>query len=367
MRVAVVADRCSRRGGADQHLLDVLARLAGDARIEGLELFVGVDDGTARAPCPRHVVAGIDARVAQPLAAPLELSGFEVVHLHNVVNPWLLERAADWPALATVQDHRPFCPGQGKLDGAGAVCARRFSAELCSPCLGDSDYAARMVRLTERRLAALAGLRRVVVLSSYMKRELQTVGLPAERIAVIPPFVDVASLDSSAESPVEPCVLFVGRLVAAKGVDDAIAAHDASGSELPLIFAGTGSQRQRLERLGQRVTGWLDRAALGAHYRAARALVLPSRWQEPFGIVGLEALSLGVPVAAYDSGGVAEWHPGSTQGLVPWGDVEELGRALATLLRDSPRVEPPLAFGARAQMGKLLELYRAVSGGVRGS
>ena len=36
---------------------------------------------------------------------------------------------------------------------------------------------------------------------------------------------------------------------------------------------------------------------------------MPSRWQEPFGIVGLEALTLGTAVAAWDSGGVREWHP----------------------------------------------------------
>ena len=63
-------------------------------------------------------------------------------------------------------------------------------------------------------------------------------------------------------------------------------------------------------------------------YRRARAVVMPSRWQEPFGIVGLEALSLGIPVAAWESGAVAEWHPGGEL-LVPWGDVEALGRALS--------------------------------------
>ncbi|PIE65972.1 MAG: hypothetical protein CSA24_01290 [Deltaproteobacteria bacterium] len=359
MHVAVIADRCSRRGGADQHLLDVLGELAADPTIGRLELVVGIDDGTARPPCPHRVVAGIEARDAHPLAKELDLHEFDVVHLHNVVNPWLLERASSWPALATVQDHRPFCPGQGKLQLGGRRCARRFAPELCAPCLGDQSYAERMVALTERRLAALAQLPRVVVLSAYMKGELVDVGLARERLAVIPPFVDLSALKANAKVQIEPCVLFVGRLVEAKGIDDAITAHAASQTTLPLVFAGTGSQRQHLERRGQRVTGWLDRSALGAHYRAARALLMPSRWQEPFGIVGLEALSFGVPVAAYDSGGIREWHPG--QGLVPWGDVQALGRALASLLREAPTVDIPADFHTKAQMAKLRETYRAVA------
>jgi glycosyltransferase involved in cell wall biosynthesis len=361
MHVVIIADRCSCRGGADQHLLDVLARLARDPQIERLELIVGADDGTARPPCPARVVPGVDARQAQPLATSLELDVADVVHLHNIVNPWLLEEAARWPALATVQDHRPFCPGQGKLDGQGQRCELPFAESICRPCLGDSAYAERMVGLTERRRSALAALRAVVVLSRYMERELGAVGVAPERVAVVPPFVELEALAGDAPQ-VEPCVLFVGRLVGSKGVDDALGAHAASGTSLPLIFAGTGSQRQRLERQGAHVTGWVDRATLGAHYRAARALLLPSRWQEPFGIVGLEALSLGVPVVAYDSGGIAEWHPGAAHGLCRLGDVEALGHGLQRVLLERPDVQPPVGFEAERQMARLLAVYRAVAG-----
>src|SRR5690606_14974274 len=64
-----------------------------------------------------------------------------------------------------------------------------------------------------------------------------------------------------------------------------------------------------------------------AIYRRARALLMPSRWQEPFGIAGIEALAHGVPVVAYDSGGIADWHPGGDL-LVPWGDIDALASAL---------------------------------------
>ena len=118
-------------------------------------------------------------------------------------------------------------------------------------------------------------------------------------------------LDRDARADGPPCVLFAGRVVEAKGIRDAISAWRRSGSELPFVVAGTGPLRREIEAEGVEVPGWLDRRRLSAAYRRAAVLVMPSRWQEPFGIVGLEALTLGTPVAAWDSGGVREWHPGS--------------------------------------------------------
>ena len=114
--------------------------------------------------------------------------------------------------------------------------------------------------------------------------------------------------------------------------------------------------RREIEAEGVEVLGWLDRRRLSAAYRRAAVLVMPSRWQEPFGIVGREALTLGTPVAAWDSGGVREWHPGGEL-LVSWGDVDGLARAL----RSGPAqgVDPPCGFEPEALVRRL----EAVCGG----
>jgi len=88
------------------------------------------------------------------------------------------------------------------------------------------------------------------------------------------------------------------------------------------------------------------------------ALVMPSRWQEPFGIVGLEALTLGTPVVTWESGGVSEWHPGP--GLVEWGDVAALGRALREAA--GARVGPPRGFEKDRLMEQLMRVYEEVAG-----
>ncbi|MET0553641.1 MAG: glycosyltransferase, partial [Vicinamibacteria bacterium] len=190
----------------------------------------------------------------------------------------------------------------------------------------------------------------VVVLSRYMRDELVAAGLDGGRVSVVPPFVRPFP-PARADEP--PCVLFAGRLVEAKGVRDAIEAWRIADLGVPLVAAGAGPLREELEHAGAFVTGWVGRGGLAALFARAGALVLPSRWQEPFGIVGLEALTCGVPVAAWESGGVAEWHPGP--GLAPWGDTSALGRALRAAF--GTRAEAPAGFEPGPLMARLHAVY----------
>ena len=323
MRILHVADRLSDRGGADLALLGLLDALSDG---HGLHLAVGRDDGTARPPCPVSVVRGLDSRTraGAELDPLLERLRPDRVHVHNVVNPTVLEWAAGRDAVMTVQDHRFFCPGRGKWTSDGRICSDAMGREVCAGCFDDRTYFEDVLALTAERLEPLKRMR-LTVLSAYMQRELVQVGMPAERITVIPPVTHGLDLEARADGP--PCVLFVGRVVEAKGIRDAIDAWRRSGLELPLVVAGTGPLRRQVEAEGVEVLGWLDRRRLSAAYRRAAVVLMPSRWQEPFGIVGLEALTLGTPVVAWDSGGVREWHPGDEL-LAPWGDIEGLAGAL---------------------------------------
>ena len=341
-------------GGADLFLLGLL-----DALSDGhdLHLAVGRDDGTVSPPCPVSIAPGLDSRTPAdadlgPLLARLRP---DLVHVHNVVNPAVLEWAADLDAVMTVQDHRFFCPGRGKWTSDGPVCGDAMGHEVCAGCFDDPRYFEDTLELTMQRLEPLKRLR-PTVLSSYMKRELVQVGVAEEQVTVVPPVAYGLDLDARADGP--PCVLFVGRVVEAKGIRDAIDAWRRSGSDLPFIVAGTGPLRDEIEAEGVEVLGWLDRRRLSVAYRRAAVVLMPSRWQEPFGIVGLEALTLGTPVAAWDSGGVREWHPGGEL-LVPWGDVDGLARAI----RAAPehRVDPPAAFARDLLTRRMEAVYAALA------
>ncbi len=329
-------------------LLDALA--AGHRQ----HLAVGrCDERVVRPPCPTTVVPGLDARTHADVTLDPLLDRLQpdLVHVHNVVNPAVLTWAATVDAVVTIQDHRFFCPGRGKWTADGRVCGDALGRETCAGCFDDRGYFEAILELTAQRLAAVRSLR-LTVLSSYMQRELIQVGVPAARVAVVPPVAHGLDVGAPADGP--PCVLFAGRVVEAKGVREAVDAWRRSGSSLPLVVAGTGPLRQEIEAEGVEVLGWLDRRRLSAAYRRAAVLVMPSRWQEPFGIVGLEALTLGTPVAAWDSGGVREWHPGGDL-LVSWGDVD----ALAAALRSAPgrAVDVPRGFASEDLVRRLEAVY----------
>lgn len=355
MRVLHLAERLTGRGGADWHLLGVLRALVQ----LGLETHLAAGElGSQEISLSAEptLLPSLAARTRQPVDLDRLLTRIDpdLVHLHNVVNPALLEWVAerDLPAVATVQDHRALCPGRGKWTAAGAVCDAPLDRARCAACFDDARYFDAIWQRTRARLEPLTRLE-LTVLSHYMKRQLVAAGVPAPRVTVIPPFVH--GLAGAAEAPARARhALFCGRLVRAKGPLEATTAWRASGLALPMVFAGTGPLRDELTKQGHRVTGWLDHHRLGPLYRDAAVLVMPCRWQEPFGIVGLEALWLGTPVAAWDSGGVAEWCP--SEGLVPWGDVEALGAAMARLA--GTRARPQDRFSRHPQMQRLLRVYR---------
>ena len=127
---------------------------------------------------------------------------------------------------------------------------------------------------------------------------------------------------------------------------------------LPLVAAGTGPLRPWLEEQGIHVTGWLHREALRSVFEGCAAMLLTPRWQEPFGIAGKEALSLGIPVAAWKSGGIEEWHPGP---LPEWGDVDSVAGVLRAAVGRPPS-PPRHAPGREETYAALSGLYRRAVG-----
>lgn len=137
---------------------------------------------------------------------------------------------------------------------------------------------------------------------------------------------------------------FAGRLVAAKGIDDLVAAARGLEFGFRLLVVGDGPLRGTLERadLGK---GELElRTGMRSDdmpdlYRQMDVLVLPSRttptWAEQFGKVLCEALLCGTPVIGSSSGEIPWVIETSGGGVVfPEGDVEALGRAIARLEED---------------------------------
>ncbi|MCI9063472.1 MAG: glycosyltransferase family 4 protein [Clostridia bacterium] len=166
----------------------------------------------------------------------------------------------------------------------------------------------------------------VIVNSNYMKGELQRLfGLPFEKINVVPNGVNLSAfsgVDRDYEfrrryaMDNEKIILFLGRLVYEKGVQNLIAAMPKilnGYNDTKLVIAGKGGMIDELKRqvdalgISQKVyfAGYLNGKDVQKMYKAADISVFPSTY-EPFGIVALEAMLAERPVVVSDAGGLNE-------------------------------------------------------------
>ncbi len=111
-------------------------------------------------------------------------------------------------------------------------------------------------------------------------------------------------------------LLMVGRVEPRKGFDIAVhALSDLPDATLHIVGAGDGRHREELLVLARHLgvndrltcVDFVARNELAGVYAAADALLFLSRWEEPFGLVPLEAMTQGTPVVATRRGGSAEF------------------------------------------------------------
>jgi glycosyltransferase involved in cell wall biosynthesis len=138
-------------------------------------------------------------------------------------------------------------------------------------------------------------------------------------------------------------VLFLGRIIPEKGVDLAIEAARMAG--VPLVIAGQLLDRHReyFERkvapaLGGEDVVWYgpaSRSEVKKLLRKARALLMPYRWEEPFGKVLVEAQACGTPVVSVPWGAVPEVVADGVTGFLR-ATSEEMAIAIRQIHRISP-------------------------------
>lgn len=187
-----------------------------------------------------------------------------------------------------------------------------------------------------------------IVPSHFLFDRAVDMGLPKERIVVIPSGVDTEYFSPSPLPDGPPVALFVGRFVEKKGLDVLLAAWPSVQSQVPaasLQVLGFGP----LEAVVRSAPGHVEVEAAVPSRRAAqvrdairraRVVVTPSRTakdgdSESLLLVNLEAQACGRPVVTTRHGGIPEFvADGSTGLLVPEGDPDALADALVRALTD---------------------------------
>ena len=142
-------------------------------------------------------------------------------------------------------------------------------------------------------------------------------------------------------------ILFVGRLVPAKGIFDLLEAYakleSSLRSQVGLVFAGDGVSREDLTRQAQRINpgvvcfpGFAQREAVADLYALAEVLVLPTH-TDTWGLVVNEAMACGLPIIVSNVAGCSAdlVEEGWNGCVVPPQDSEKLSLAIDSVVRDA--------------------------------
>lgn len=344
MRVLHLHDRGDFQGGVEQILYDTATGLAGRGHEQAL-LTSDARRGSRFASAFGTVASSPDdARRFAP----------DVVVTHKYADErTIASLQREFPSIQVVHDHDLYCPRRHKYlplthrlcgSRAGVACATRLC--LVQRGTGPMPLALTSMKRFRSRMAVAQRSTLFVAGSRYSAGQLAGNGFDAGRIRIIPP-VPAALAQADSLSPGDPCrMLFMGQIVRGKGLDLLIRAAAGLQGHWNLDVVGAGPQLEECRQLATQLgvaarinfAGWMDHSQLGPWIAAAGFVVVPSRWPEPFGMVGIEALARARAVVAFRSGGIPDWlRDGVTGLLAEPGDVGSLRTSLQRLLDDPQR------------------------------
>jgi glycosyltransferase involved in cell wall biosynthesis len=314
-------------------------------------------------------------------------SGIEVVHFHNtfpLVSPsaYYAAKSEGARVVQTLHNFRLVCPG-AFLSREGRVCEECLGKAIAWRGVVHRCY--RGSRLQTAAIGTMLATHRAagtwdrqvdayIALTGFARDKFIQGGLPADRIAVKPNFVEP---DPGCGSGQGGYALFVGRLTEEKGIRTLLGAWERLGESLPLKIAGDGplveevrqacASNSEIEYVGPK-----PRAEVLALMKDASFLVFPSVWYEGFPMTIAEAYASGLPVIASNLGsmasivkdGVTGLHcePGNVQDLIDKVQWLQAHPEQLRNLRRNARREFTVHYSAAGNYTQLMRIYHQGSG-----
>ena len=361
MKILHVNNKFHFQGGSEQYLYAICRELAreghenavvhgsagsthDDAEVSGAYYIHGLNEFNRGL---RHELRG-------QIQAIVEREGPDIVYLHNITNPYLVEAMTELrPVVKYVHDHEFYC-AKGIRIVNNELCTNSFLPRCVMNAVRGNGYLCMGGR--SRPMAVASTVRKMflnrrahqrishfIVAGSHMQGSLISQGVREDRITVIPYFTEIpenVTPDSGSST-----ILFVGRISPEKGLEIFLESLSLLEQDFRFLIAGDGDpgyisvlrKSIRKKRLEEKVefAGWVGNSEIGSYLERSAFLVVPSIWPEPFGIVGIEAMAHSRPAMAFNVGGISGWLEDRKTGfLIKRNDTREFAGHMDLLLRD---------------------------------
>jgi glycosyltransferase involved in cell wall biosynthesis len=278
----------------------------------------------------------------------------DVIYVHKVSDLDALEHLldSDTPIVRMVHDHDLYCMRSYKYNYfTRNICERALSPFCILPCgafiARDHDGAlpVKWVSYTAkvRELELNRKFDRLIVATQFMKDELLRNHFDSNKIEMHAPVPARGDASWGSSFSDRNHIIYAGQIIRGKGVDVLLESLAQVRVPFTCFIFGDGNHRQACERLSQKLglsdrvffKGFVSPDEISTFYRECSVAAVSSVWPEPFGAVGLEAMRFGLPVVAFDAGGIREWLTNGHNGfLVPWMDRAAFAAHIEELLND---------------------------------
>jgi glycosyltransferase involved in cell wall biosynthesis len=276
----------------------------------------------------------------------------DVIYVHKMADLAVIEELIDSgvPLVRMVHDHDIYCLRSYKYNyftrkpctrAAGLYCVIPCGAVIARNRRGGFPLKLVSYLAKKKEIRLNQKFQRMVVVSDFMRDELLKNGFDAKRIEIHAPVPRMGDPSLRSNFSERNLIVYAGQIIRGKGVDVLLRALSKITVPFECVILGDGNHRAYCEKLSTqlgldgrvRFCGFVVPEKVKEYYRECSAVALSSVWPEPIATVGLEVMRYGLPVVAFDVGGVNNWLIDQANGfLVPWMNSTLFARALEKLL-----------------------------------
>jgi len=289
-----------------------------------------------------------DPKKRNNLISMLAEIGVKFVFLHKITNPNLLIcLQSHFKVISVIHDHDYYCLRKHKYFPYRRInCKRPFRPFFCTVCSmmierkssGLIPFHPVGVSIRKKLLDLVTKSDASIVLSDYMRNNLLLNGWDAHKIHKIYPIHELYEAPKLKKNEIIK-LLFVGQLIRGKGVDLMLDSLRRIKKPFLADIVGVGNDEIYIRKLiikyglhdKVNLIGWAKEVS--PFYQDADIIIVPSRWQEPFGLIGPEAFAHGKPVIGFDVGGISDWLKDGINGyLIPEKNTRIMAERITDLM-----------------------------------